>query len=169
MKTPKRWLAIALAAACMTAVPSAAAPGARQEAGRARRVRQKAEASACFADSGKGFAGQGALRRVEIPEVRPAMREAQFTAYAYCACGKCCGKWARGITASGTTAAEGRTIAVDPEVIPLGTHVFVDGREYIAEDTGSGIDGRTIDIFFGSHRAALQWGKRQVTVRWPAD
>ena len=103
-----------------------------------------------------------------VPEVGPVMQEAQFTAYAYCACTKCCGKWARGITASGTTATEGRTIAVDPDVIPLGTHVYVNGREYIAEDTGSGINDRTIDVFFESHQAALQWGKRTVTVQWPA-
>lgn len=112
--------------------------------------------------------GRDTVASAVVPEVGPVMQEAQFTAYAYCACTKCCGKWARGITASGTTATEGRTIAVDPDVIPLGTHVYVNGREYIAEDTGSGINDRTIDVFFESHQAALQWGKRTVTVQWPA-
>ena len=94
--------------------------------------------------------------------------EQAFTAYAYCACEKCCGEWAEyGKTASGTTPEQGRTVAVDPEVIPLGSSVWIDGEgPYVAEDTGSGISGDTIDIFFASHQDALNWGKRQVQVMW---
>ena len=43
----------------------------------------------------------------------------EFTLTAYCPCMKCCGK-TDGITSTGTTATEGRTIAVDPLVIPYG-------------------------------------------------
>ena len=94
--------------------------------------------------------------------------EQAFIAYAYCACEKCCGEWAEyGKTASGTTPEQGRTVAVDPEVIPLGSSVWIDGEgPYVAEDTGSGISGDTIDIFFASHQDALDWGKRQVQVMW---
>ena len=53
----------------------------------------------------------------------------------YCKCTRCCGK-NDGITATGTQATAGRTIAVDPKVIPLGTEVIIDGQSYIAEDTG---------------------------------
>ena len=96
------------------------------------------------------------------------MQEAQFTAYAYCACTKCCGKWAEyGLTASGTVPQEGRTVAVDPDVIPLGSELWIDGEgPFIAEDTGSGINGSTIDVYHQSHAAALEWGKREVTVTW---
>lgn len=85
----------------------------------------------------------------------------KFKCYAYCPCTACCGAYASGITATGTTAAAGRTIAVDPSVIPLGSKVVINGHEYIAEDTGGGIKGNKLDIFFDSHREALNFG-----VRW---
>ncbi len=80
----------------------------------------------------------------------------------YCACYTCCGKNpgdpGYGITATGTTATANRTIAVDPNVIPLGTHVVIDGVEYIAEDTGGAIDDNRIDIYVSSHEEALALG-----------
>ena len=85
-----------------------------------------------------------------------------FTATAYCSCRKCCGKWADGITASGTIATAGRTIAVDKKVIPLGTHVLINGVEYVAEDTG--VKGKRIDVFFDSHSEALEFGRQKVEV-----
>lgn len=82
----------------------------------------------------------------------------EFVITAYCPCEKCCGKYADGITASGTVATEGRTCAVDPEVIPLGTEIEIDGVKYIAEDVGGAIKGNRIDICFNDHRSALQYG-----------
>lgn len=176
MKTVKRSFSLLMALLCLCMVtpgaaapesgaPSGMTPSASQVSGCIRRVpRQEVK----LAQSSSLMHVRNMTANTVVPEVGPVMQEAQFTAYAYCACTKCCGKWARGITASGTTATEGRTIAVDPGVIPLGTHVYVNGREYIAEDTGSGINDRTIDVFFESHQAALQWGKRTVTVQWPA-
>lgn len=86
-----------------------------------------------------------------------------FKVTAYCACQKCCGKdpsdpW-YGITATGTRATEGRTIAVDPKVIPYGTEVticYADGTEhtYIAEDCGGAIKGNRTDVYMDSHEAA---------------
>ena len=81
----------------------------------------------------------------------------EFKIFAYCPCAYCCGK-SDGITATGTVATAGRTIAVDPEVIPLGSVVIIDGHEYIAEDTGGGIKGKKIDLFCESHEEALQRG-----------
>ena len=86
-----------------------------------------------------------------------------FNASAYCGCASCCGS-AGGHTASGTTPRAGRTIATDPSVIPLGSKVLIDGKEYIAEDTGGAIGGKRIDIFFSSHSEALQFGRRSVEV-----
>lgn len=113
-------------------------------------------------------AGAGRRESEESESAQPAMQSGTFTAYAYCACEKCCGKWAQyGLTASGTVPRQGRTIAVDPEVIPLGSRVWIDGvGGYIAEDTGTGIDGSAIDVYHDSHDAALEWGRREVTVEW---
>lgn len=75
----------------------------------------------------------------------------------YCPCMECCGK-TDGITASGTKAKEGRTIAVDPDIIPLGTEVEIDGHTYIAEDIGGAIDGNRIDVYVSSHERAWELG-----------
>ena len=84
----------------------------------------------------------------------------------YCACEKCCGKYADGITATGTKATANKTIAVDPNVIPLGSEVVIDGQLYVAEDTGGAIKGNRIDIFVADHNTAIQKGKirREVVI-----
>lgn len=87
-----------------------------------------------------------------------------FSSTAYCNCSKCCGKWSGGPTASGAYPQAGRTIAVDPNIISLGTKVLINGNIYIAEDTGSAIKGKKIDIYFDSHSAALNYGRRNIEV-----
>lgn len=56
-----------------------------------------------------------------------------------------------GITALGVAPRPNHTIAVDPNVIPLGSHVLINGIEYVAEDVGGGVKGNHIDVFVGSH------------------
>ena len=58
----------------------------------------------------------------------------------------------------------GRTIAVDPRVIPLGSKVRMNDKEYIAEDTGGVIKGKRIDLFVGSHSEAMKFGKKVIKV-----
>ena len=87
----------------------------------------------------------------------------EFVITHYCACGKCTID-GDGITATGTKAAAGRTIAVDPEVIAYGTTVIIDGKTYIAEDCGGAIKGNRIDIFMDSHEEALKAGVRTAEV-----
>lgn len=87
--------------------------------------------------------------------------EITVTATAYCPCAKCCGK-TDGITASGTKATAGRTIAVDPSVIPYGTEVIINGITYVAEDCGGAVKGNDIDIFFNTHEEALNFGRQQL-------
>ena len=82
----------------------------------------------------------------------------EYTITHYCSCSRCCGK-EDGVTATGTQATEGRTIAVDPEIIPYGTKVLIDGHEYIAEDTGGAIKGNKIDIYVDSHQEAVNRGR----------
>lgn len=81
---------------------------------------------------------------------------------AYCACAKCCGK-TTGRTASGTKATAGRTIAA-PKNFKFGTKLKINGKEYTVEDRGGAIKGNRIDIFVGSHSAALRWGVRYLPV-----
>lgn len=87
-----------------------------------------------------------------------------FKLTAYCPCEKCCGAWADGITYTGTTATAGRTIAVDPTVIPLGSTVYINGQAYIAEDIGGAIKENRVDVFFSTHEEALQFGVQYADV-----
>ncbi len=75
----------------------------------------------------------------------------------YCPCFFCSGSWGAN-TATGTVPVPGRTIAVDPSVIPLGSRVEINGHVYIAEDTGGAIRGNKIDIFVSDHTTALNSG-----------
>lgn len=55
--------------------------------------------------------------------------------------------------------------AVDPNVIPLGTRLFIPGYGYaIADDIGSAIKGNKIDLAFDSHGEAIQFGRQKVIV-----
>ncbi len=84
-----------------------------------------------------------------------------FIATAYCPCKICCGKYSPEVTgqpsktASGTTPKANHTVAVDPDVISLGSKLLIDGKVYYAEDTGGLIKGKKIDIFFDTHQEAL--------------
>lgn len=97
---------------------------------------------------------------VDIPEepIIDRIELGEFKITAYCPCSACCGDWADGLTYTETVATESRTIAVDPEVIPLGSTVEINGAEYIAEDIGGAIKDNRIDVFFNSHQDALEWG-----------
>lgn len=64
-----------------------------------------------------------------------------------------------GITATGTHVTAGRSIAVDPNVIPYGTQVYIEGYGFrIAEDCGGAVKKQHIDIAVETHDEALQMG-----------
>lgn len=90
-----------------------------------------------------------------------------FKVTAYCPCSECCGKYSDGYTATMTKATPGRTVAVDPDVIPYGTEVIIDGETYIAEDCGGAVLGKHIDIMCASHELAEAWGVqyKDVTIK----
>jgi 3D (Asp-Asp-Asp) domain-containing protein/peptidoglycan hydrolase CwlO-like protein len=70
----------------------------------------------------------------------------------------------RGRTATGIPAGWG-VVAVDPNVIPLGTRMTIPGYgEGIAADTGSAVVGATIDLWFSSPAQARAWGRQTVTI-----
>lgn len=81
----------------------------------------------------------------------------EFRLTAFCACGKCTD--GDGLTALNKPPIEGRTVAVDPSVIPYGTIVVINGHEYVAEDNGGKwIKGNQVDIYFESHEDAKVFG-----------
>lgn len=73
-----------------------------------------------------------------------------FLCTAYDDCYECQEEFV-GTTALGIPPTVNHTIAVDPSVIPLGTHVIINGVEYVAEDVGGIVNYNHIDIFVGSH------------------
>ena len=126
--------------------------------------------------------------RVESPEPitettapEPELIElGEFRTTAYCTCVKCCGIWSAEHpsrvgtdyvqrTKSGTIPTADRTVSVDPDVIPLGTVLIIDGHEYIAEDTGSAVKGNVIDIYFDSHELAVEYGVQMKTIYIKGD
>ena len=69
-----------------------------------------------------------------------------------------------GSTATGAPAGWG-VVAVDPSVIPLGTRMSIPGYgEGVASDTGSAVQGATIDLWFPTPAEAAAWGRRSVTI-----
>jgi 3D (Asp-Asp-Asp) domain-containing protein len=69
-----------------------------------------------------------------------------------------------GRTATGLPVGWG-VVAVDPSVIPLGTHMTIPGYgEAVAADTGGAVIGATIDLWFPTVAQANAWGRRAVTI-----
>lgn len=94
------------------------------------------------------------------------------TAYdlSYESCGKRPGDRGYGITASGLKAEYG-VIAVDRSVIPLGTRLYVEAVDgswtygyCIAGDTGGGIKGNRIDLFYNTKQEAVNFGVKKARV-----
>ena len=77
-----------------------------------------------------------------------AVEKGQFTITYYWPGEDCYGK----LTSTGTIAKEGKTIAVDPSIIPYGSTIKINGNEYIAEDCGGAIKGNKIDVFVETQR-----------------
>lgn len=68
-------------------------------------------------------------------------------------------------TATGTCPEEGRTVAVDPRVIPYGSRIYIPGYGWrIAEDTGGAIKGSRIDLYFEKRQAALNFGRQKIEI-----
>lgn len=89
----------------------------------------------------------------------------KFSATFYCSCPICVGHKPIIKTASGNKPITNKTIAVDTSIIPLHSIVYIkDMGYYVAEDTGSHIKGKRIDIYVSNHQEALKLGKKTVEV-----
>lgn len=62
-----------------------------------------------------------------------------------------------GLTALGIDLMPG-IVAVDESIIPLGSTVVINGKSYLAADTGGKVKGKHIDIAFLTHNEALEFG-----------
>ena len=112
------------------------------------------------------------------PKARPIARllTRTMTVTAYCPCEICCGQDADGITASGlpVTANGGRFVAA-PREIAFGVMIEIPGYgaggPVPVLDRGGAITGDRLDVFFPTHREAIAWGVRTLTVQilYPPD
>lgn len=109
-----------------------------------------------------GTIGSTQVKAVPLqdPHPEPEYYTVTFETTAYCSCAACCGK-SDGITASGARATAGHTIAA-PSSYGFGTQIEIDGVLYTVEDRGGAIKNNRIDIFFDSHQAANNYGRRTV-------
>ncbi len=87
-----------------------------------------------------------------------------FDVTGYCSCSICCGEKAVSLTKSETVPRSMHTIAADPDVLPMGTRVVIDGVTYTMEDIGMAIKGNMIDIYFDTHEEALNYGRQKKKV-----
>ena len=89
-----------------------------------------------------------------------------FRITGYCPCETCCGEWAKNrpilgdreivLTSCGAIAREGITVSADPDVIPLGSKLYIEGYGVrVTQDTGSAVKGRVIDLYFDRHEDAM--------------
>ena len=57
------------------------------------------------------------------------------------------------------------TVAVDEDLIPLGSLLYIEGYGYaIANDVGTSIKGKTVDLYMEKYEQCLLWGARWTTV-----
>lgn len=124
--------------------------------------------------------GELAARVDADREARQAQAEAYEAIGAYEYIGECtvtyycCEPYAHvcgdgdGLTATGLPVTPG-VVAVDPEVIPLGSTVIIDGQAYLAADTGGAVGGNHVDICVATHQEAEDLGVTTAEVWVAAD
>ena len=99
----------------------------------------------------------------KVQGITPTVKS--FNTSAYCSCAKCCGK-TNGITASGAKATQWYTVAAGSGY-KIGTVIYIpalkdkpNGGWFVVQDRGGAISNSKLDIYMGSHNAALQYGRK---------
>lgn len=82
----------------------------------------------------------------------------------YCPCNVCNYPYGGQPTYMGDSLQKG-IVAVDPNIIPMGSQLYIEGYGYgKASDQGGAIKGMHIDLCFSTHQEALNWGMKYVKV-----
>lgn len=77
----------------------------------------------------------------------------------YCPCSKCVGNKKIVKTCTGNIPVSNKTVAVDKNIIPLHSILYIENLGYyVAEDVGGHIKGNRIDVFVDNHTEALNLG-----------
>jgi 3D (Asp-Asp-Asp) domain-containing protein len=88
---------------------------------------------------------------------------------AYCPCPKCCGQYSDGVTASGHKIKPGDTFVAADKRFSFGTEMVIagynNGQIVKVLDRGGAIRGNRLDLFFGTHQEALEWGVKHIDVK----
>jgi len=88
---------------------------------------------------------------------------------AYCPCPKCCGRYSDGVTACGHKIRPGDSFVAADKKYPFGTEMIIPGyksdQPVKVLDRGGAICGNRLDVFFDSHKEALEWGVRNLDVK----
>ena len=107
---------------------------------------------------------------IGLPKIiKPAHHTVKMMVTAYCACPKCCGPDAIGLTASGKDVSynSGKFVAADKQ-FAFGTNLVIpgynDNKPVEVQDRGGAIKGNKLDVFFPTHQEALEWGRRVLDV-----
>jgi 3D (Asp-Asp-Asp) domain-containing protein len=71
-----------------------------------------------------------------------------------------------GFTTSTGTRVRWGVVAVDPKVVPFGSRLRIDGLDAVfdAEDSGPGIRGNMLDVWYPERAGAMAWGSRDCRV-----
>ena len=111
----------------------------------------------------------------KMPSAEPIeqWQTVQMRVTAYCPCSKCCGPSANWTTASGHKIQPGQALVATDKRYPFGTEMIIpsynNNQPVKVLDRGGAIKGNRIDVFFTSHRQALNWGVQSLPVKILAE
>jgi len=111
----------------------------------------------------------GAIADTGNSEAANRWETVQMRVTAYCPCPKCCGNYSDGVTACGHKIRQGDLFVAGDKKYPFGTEMIIPGytssEPVKVLDRGGAIRGNRLDVFFGSHQEALEWGVRYLDVK----
>lgn len=92
----------------------------------------------------------------------------QMRVTGYCPCSQCCGAFSDGITANNHHIQPGDTFVAADKSYQFGTEMVIPGynagQSVKVMDRGGAIQGDRLDLFFHTHKQALQWGVQYLDV-----
>lgn len=96
--------------------------------------------------------------------VRAAEYKGEYLTASYCGCDICCGNSIRKLTYSGERPTPEHTVAANLDIFPLGSKLLIDDVEYMVEDKVGSDSQEQIRIYFDSHEAAIEYGRKMARV-----